>query len=117
LQPSRVRAAIQPPHLIKELRHVSRQTRCDLSRQTQESLQGRQGFFRPPQEHHPRRQGRGRKGINAAVRPFGMTYSVFINGLAKSGITVDRKVLSDLAITEPAAFQAIAEKAKAALAA
>ena len=55
--------------------------------------------------------------INAAVRPFGMTYSVFINGLAKSGITVDRKVLSDLAITEPAAFQAIAEKAKAALAA
>ena len=36
--------------------------------------------------------------INAAVRPFGMTYSVFINGLAKSGITVDRKVLSDLAI-------------------
>jgi large subunit ribosomal protein L20 len=55
--------------------------------------------------------------INAAVRPFGMTYSVFINGLAKSGITVDRKVLSDLAITEPSAFQAIAEKAKAALAA
>src|SRR6266496_4408751 len=55
--------------------------------------------------------------INAAVRPFGMTYSVFINGLSKSGITVDRKVLSDLAIHEPAAFQAIAEKAKAALAA
>src|ERR1700761_4242287 len=55
--------------------------------------------------------------INAAVRPLGMTYSVFINGLAKSGITVDRKVLSDLAIAEPAAFQAIAEKAKAALAA
>ena len=53
--------------------------------------------------------------INAAVRPFGMTYSVFINGLSKSGITVDRKVLSDLAITEPAAFQAIVEKAKAAL--
>ena len=55
--------------------------------------------------------------LNAAVRPFGMTYSVFINGLSKSGITVDRKVLSDLAIHEPATFQAIAEKAKAALAA
>ena len=55
--------------------------------------------------------------LNAAVRPFGMTYSVFINGLSRSGITVDRKVLSDLAIHEPAAFQAIAEKAKAALAA
>ena len=39
----------------------------------------------------------------------------FIDGLARSGITVDRKVLSDLAIHEPAAFQAIAEKAKAAL--
>jgi large subunit ribosomal protein L20 len=46
-----------------------------------------------------------------------MTYSVFINGLSRSGITVDRKVLSDLAINEPVAFQAIAEKAKAALAA
>ena len=55
--------------------------------------------------------------LNAAVRPLGMTYSVFINGLAKSGVTVDRKVLSDLAINEPAAFNAIAEKAKAALAA
>ena len=55
--------------------------------------------------------------INAAVRPFGMTYSRFIDGLSKSGITVDRKVLSDLAITEPVAFQEIAEKAKAALAA
>src|ERR1700759_3776741 len=55
--------------------------------------------------------------INAAVRPFGMTYSRFIDGLSKSGMTVDRKVLSDLAIHEPAAFQMIAEKAKAALAA
>jgi large subunit ribosomal protein L20 len=53
--------------------------------------------------------------INAAVRPFGLNYSKFIDGLAKSGITVDRKVLSDLAITEPVAFQAIVEKAKAAL--
>ena len=55
--------------------------------------------------------------LNAAVRPFGLTYSRFIDGLAKSGITVDRKVLSDLAIHEPASFQLIAEKAKAALAA
>ena len=55
--------------------------------------------------------------LNAAVRGFGLNYSKFISGLDKSGITVDRKVLSDLAIHEPAAFQAIAEKAKAALAA
>ena len=53
--------------------------------------------------------------INAAVRPFGLNYSKFIDGLAKSGIAVDRKVLSDLAIAEPAAFQAIVEKAKASL--
>jgi large subunit ribosomal protein L20 len=55
--------------------------------------------------------------LNAAVRPFELNYSRFIDGLAKAGITVDRKVLSDLAIREPAAFQAIVEKAKAALAA
>ena len=55
--------------------------------------------------------------INAAVREHGLTYSRFIDGLAKAGVMVDRKVLSDLAINEPAAFQAIAEKAKAALAA
>jgi large subunit ribosomal protein L20 len=53
--------------------------------------------------------------LNAAVRPFGLNYSKFIAGLDKAGILVDRKVLSDLAITEPAAFQAIVEKVKAAL--
>ena len=53
--------------------------------------------------------------INAAVRPFGLNYSKFIAGLDKAGIVVDRKVLSDLAIREPVAFQAIVEKAKAAL--
>ena len=49
------------------------------------------------------------------MRPFGLNYSRFIDGLDKAGLTVDRKVLSDLAIREPAAFQAIVEKAKAAL--
>ena len=55
--------------------------------------------------------------LNAAVRAFDLTYSRFIDGLGKAGVTVDRKVLSDLAIREPAAFQAIVERAKAALAA
>jgi large subunit ribosomal protein L20 len=56
--------------------------------------------------------------INAAVRAYdeSLTYSSFINGLAKSGIEVDRKVLADLAVHEPAAFGAIVAKAKAALA-
>jgi large subunit ribosomal protein L20 len=53
--------------------------------------------------------------LNAAVRPFGLTYSRFIDGLGRAGVTVDRKVLSDLAIHEPATFEAIVEKAKAAL--
>lgn len=55
--------------------------------------------------------------INAAARTHDMTYSVFINGLLKAGVQVDRKVLSDIAIREPAAFAAVVEKAKAALAA
>ena len=53
--------------------------------------------------------------LNAAVRPFGLTYSRFIAGLAKAQVIVDRKVLSDLAIREPAAFQAIVGKVKDAL--
>src|ERR1700745_804004 len=53
--------------------------------------------------------------LNAAVRPFGLTYSRFIGGLGKAGLLVDRKVLSDLAISEPAAFAAIVDKAKAAV--
>ncbi len=53
--------------------------------------------------------------INAAVREAGLTYSRFIDGLARCGIEVDRKVMSELAITEPAAFTALIEKAKAAL--
>jgi large subunit ribosomal protein L20 len=54
--------------------------------------------------------------INAAARMNGMTYSRFINGLNKAGVAVDRKVLADIAVHDDAAFAAIAEKAKAALA-
>jgi large subunit ribosomal protein L20 len=53
--------------------------------------------------------------INAAVRDHGLTYGRFIDGLSKAEIAVDRKVLSDLAIHEPAAFGVLVEKAKAAL--
>lgn len=51
--------------------------------------------------------------INAACREYGLTYSRFIAGLAKAGIEVDRKVLSDLAIREPAAFKALVDQANA----
>jgi large subunit ribosomal protein L20 len=53
--------------------------------------------------------------INAAAREHGLTYSRFISGLAVAGIEVDRKVLSELAISEPAAFAAIVERAKGGL--
>ncbi|PCI03181.1 MAG: 50S ribosomal protein L20 [Hyphomicrobiales bacterium] len=53
--------------------------------------------------------------INAAARLHGLTYGRFIDGLTKSGIEVDRKVLSDLAIHQPEAFANLAKKAKEAL--
>ena len=53
--------------------------------------------------------------INAGVRAFGLTYSRFINGLKKAGIELDRKVLADLAVREPAAFESLVKQAQAAL--
>ena len=72
------------------------------------------------------RDRRARKGefrklwiqrINAACRENGTTYSRFIAGLHTAGIEVDRKVLADLAVTDPAAFAALVEKAGSATAA
>ena len=53
--------------------------------------------------------------INAAVRPHGLSYSRFINGLKQAGVEVDRKILADLAVHDPAAFGSLVEVAKAAL--
>ena len=53
--------------------------------------------------------------INAAARQFGLSYSRLMNGLKKAGITLDRKVLADIAVHDINGFGAIAEKAKAAL--
>jgi len=52
--------------------------------------------------------------INAAVREHGLTYGRFINGLSNLGLEVDRKVLSDIAINDPAGFKALVDKAAAA---
>ena len=54
--------------------------------------------------------------INAAARLEGFTYSQFVHGLDLAGIEMDRKVLSDVAAADPAAFKAIADKVRAALA-
>ena len=53
--------------------------------------------------------------ISAGCRMNGMNYSTFMNGLKKAGITLNRKMLSEIAIADPAAFAALVEKAKAAL--
>jgi large subunit ribosomal protein L20 len=53
--------------------------------------------------------------INAAAREQGLTYSVFMNGLKKAAIEIDRKVLADLAVFDKAAFAAIVGQAKASL--
>ena len=55
--------------------------------------------------------------INAGAREHGLTYSRFVNGLTKAGIDIDRKVLADLAVHEPAAFKSIVDQAQKALAA
>ncbi len=53
--------------------------------------------------------------INAGVRSEGITYSRFINGLSKSGIKLDRKILAEIAYDNPEAFKIIVKKAQAAL--
>ena len=53
--------------------------------------------------------------INATCKANGMNYSRFMNGIKKAGITMNRKMLSEMAIHDPAAFTALVEKAKAAL--
>ena len=53
--------------------------------------------------------------INAGVREAGLTYSKFINGLSKSGIKLDRKILAEIAYDNPQAFKTIVKKAQAAL--
>jgi large subunit ribosomal protein L20 len=53
--------------------------------------------------------------INAAVRPEGLSYSRFIDGLTKAGVALNRKALSNLAIEDPAAFKSVVVTAKSAL--
>ncbi|MBI4241741.1 MAG: 50S ribosomal protein L20 [Candidatus Rokubacteria bacterium] len=51
--------------------------------------------------------------INAAARALGLSYSAFMNGLKKAGVTLDRKVLAELAVADPGAFAKLAETARA----
>jgi large subunit ribosomal protein L20 len=53
--------------------------------------------------------------INAALKPHGLSYSKFINGMKKAGISLNRKILADMAVSDPQAFAKITETAKEAL--
>lgn len=53
--------------------------------------------------------------INAAAHQHGMSYSVFINGLKTAGLEIDRKILADIAVRDPQAFEAIATQVRAAI--
>ncbi len=53
--------------------------------------------------------------INAGVREHGLTYSQFMNGIKKAGLDIDRKVLADIAMHEPASFKLLVDQAQAAL--
>ncbi len=53
--------------------------------------------------------------INAAVRAYGLNYSTFIHGLNKAGINLNRKILADMAVRDPQAFEQIVNKVKEAL--
>jgi large subunit ribosomal protein L20 len=75
---------------------------------------GRQGVVKALQYSYRDRRNKKRtlRGlwntrINAAARQHGMPYSLFINGLKKASIALDRKILSELAVNEPASFEAI----------
>ncbi len=57
----------------------------------------------------------GRKQKKRQYRSHGLSYSKFINGLKKSGVELDRKILADLAVNDPGAFKSLAEQAKGAL--
>jgi large subunit ribosomal protein L20 len=106
----------------------TRQRRKKILKQAKGYVGGRRKLFRPAAEtvlragafaYRDRRQKKRRARalwivrINAACRQAGMSYSRFVAGLKKAGVLLDRKVLAELAVTDPAGFAKLAETAKA----
>ena len=107
----------------------TRQRRKKVLKQAKGYVGGRSRLYRPAKETVLRAGAfayRDRKAkkrlarslwivrINAACRQVGLSYSAFMAALKKSGVLLDRKVLAELAVTDPAAFAKLAENAKAA---
>jgi large subunit ribosomal protein L20 len=91
--------------------------RKNTLRQTKEALlKARSYAFRGRKEKKRAFRSMWIARLNAALRPRGLSYSRFMHGVSKAGVTLDRKALSELAIHDPAAFDAVVETARAALA-
>ena len=106
----------------------TRQRRKKVLKQAKGNFGGRRKLFRTAKEtllragafaYRDRRQKKRLARslwivrINAACREIGVSYSVFMNGLKKAGIGIDRKVLAELAVSDPTAFAKLAETARA----
>ena len=105
----------------------TRQRRKKVLKQAKGNFGGRRKLFRTAKEtllragafaYRDRRQKKRLARslwivrINAACRELGMSYSVFMNGLKRAGVLLDRKILAELAMHDPGAFAKLAEKAK-----
>ncbi len=106
----------------------TRQRRKKILKKAKGYVGGRSRLYRPAAEtvlragafayRDRRRKKRERRAlwivrINAACRMAGLSYSRFMAGLKKSGVLLDRKILAELAVSDPAAFAKLAETAKA----
>jgi len=109
----------------------TRQRRKKILKQAKGYVGGRRKLYRTAAEtvlragafayRHRKQKKRLARGlwivrINAACRQAGVSYSVFMAGLKKAGVLLDRKVLAELAVNDPAAFGSIVDKVKAQLA-
>ncbi|MEE9491324.1 MAG: 50S ribosomal protein L20 [Dehalococcoidia bacterium] len=110
----RGRAATRHRHKkVLKLTKGHRATRHSLYRRAHESMLKSLSYS---YRHRRERKGDMRRlwiaRINAATRIDGLSYSRFINGLCKAGVALDRKILADLAVTDPAAFAQLVAVAK-----
>ena len=112
----RVRGRVATRHRHKKVLKLTkghRATRHSLYRRAHESMLKSLSYS---YRHRRERKGDMRRlwiaRINAATRIDGLSYSRFINGLCKAGVALDRKILADLAVTDPAAFAQLVAVAK-----
>ena len=102
--------------ILGERRAMSAARRPSSARRSQRVEKALQYAYRDRRNKKRDFRGLWIQRINAGAREQGLTYSQLMNGIKKAGIDVDRKVLADLAISDPDGFKALVSQAKAALA-